>query len=129
MIKVVLFGSGNVAIHLAKALQKSKNIDLIQRYTRSNHNTDYFDKSIPAIHHIKSIKAADIYIIAIFDDAISEFSKQLKFEKGLVVHTSGSLSFEKLKEKDYIKKRIKLVHIQERLKHLHILHNSTKSCL
>lgn len=96
MIKVVLLGSGNVAIHLAKTLKNSNNIEFAQRYSRSDSNDEFFDKSIPVIHNIKQLKTADIYIIAISDDAITKFSRQLKIKHGLVVHTSGNLSFEML---------------------------------
>lgn len=97
MIKIILLGSGNVAIHLAKAFQKSKNIDFVQRYSRSQNNSNFFDKSIPHVHEIDQLKSADIYIIAISDDSISTFSSHEKFDHGLVVHTSGNLSFETLR--------------------------------
>ncbi|MCF6297003.1 MAG: DUF2520 domain-containing protein [Flavobacteriaceae bacterium] len=96
MIKVILLGSGNVAVHLAKAFVKNKNIDFIQRFGRSNSNVNFFDKTIPVIHKISELKPADVYLIAIFDDAISDFSKQLKFNQGLVVHTSGNKSLNTL---------------------------------
>lgn len=95
MIKVVLLGSGNVAIHLAEALANEKNIDFIQRFSRSHNNDDFFDKTIPIINNTNELKSADIYIIAISDDAISAFSKQLHLN-GLVVHTSGSISLNDL---------------------------------
>jgi predicted short-subunit dehydrogenase-like oxidoreductase (DUF2520 family) len=91
MINVVLLGSGNVAVHLAKAFVHAKDINFIQRYSRSKHNEEFFDKTVPATHKISEIKSADIYIIAVSDDAISDFSKHLKLYKGLVVHTSGSV--------------------------------------
>lgn len=96
MIKVILLGSGNVAVQLARACKKSNQIELVQRYSRSESNREFFDTSIPSIHEINQLKVADIYIIAISDDAISEFSKQLNFNHGLVVHTSGNLPFEAL---------------------------------
>jgi len=96
MIKVILLGSGNIAVHLARAFEKSKNIEFVQRYSRSKSNSDFFDKSIPIIHDISQLKTADIYIIAISDDAIIEFSEQLIFNHGLVVHTAGNLPIEAL---------------------------------
>ena len=96
MIKVVLLGSGNVAFHLAKAFQQSKNIDLIQLYRRDQKKDYLFDQIIPKTNSLTNLKKADIYIIAIADDHIEEFSKQLKFKKGLVVHTSGSIAMNQL---------------------------------
>ena len=97
MIKVVLLGAGNVAIHLAKAFSNAKDIDLVQRYSRSNTNDGYFDKSTPATHDISTLYKADIYIIAITDDDISTFSDQLNHIDGLIVHTSGSIPLTVLK--------------------------------
>ncbi|MEN8123982.1 MAG: DUF2520 domain-containing protein [Bacteroidota bacterium] len=90
MIKTVLIGSGNVAFHLSKAFRGSSQIDLIQRYSRDHKNDQYFDSTILKTNNINNLEPADIYVIAINDDAISTFSKQLTFNDGLVVHTSGS---------------------------------------
>ncbi|MCK5677456.1 MAG: DUF2520 domain-containing protein [Flavobacteriaceae bacterium] len=97
MIKVVLLGAGNVAFYLANVLTMSKKIDFIQRYSRNNINDKYFDKKIPKTNNINNLFKADIYIIAINDDAITNFSKQLIFTEGLVVHTSGSIPMNALK--------------------------------
>ena len=96
MIDVILFGNGNVAIQLAKAFIKSDFCKLIQVYSRSTPNKYFDKKSIPTTQDINTIKDADIYIIAISDDAISEFSKKLKFKNKLVVHTSGSVALNDL---------------------------------
>ena len=97
MIKVILFGSGNVAFHLAKAFQLSDNLDLIQLYRRDSKNDYLFDSNIPKINSLEKLEKAAIYILAINDDHIAEFSKKLKFTKGLVVHTSGSIGIDQLK--------------------------------
>ena len=97
MIKIVLFGAGNVAFHLAKAFQLSDNLDLIQLYRRDPKNDHLFEKNIPKTSSLENIKKADIYILAINDDHITEFSKKLKFTEELVVHTSGSIAMDQLK--------------------------------
>jgi len=43
---------------------------------------------------------ADLYVIAVFDDAIAKVSAQLPFENRLVVHTSGSVSLDALDKKN-----------------------------
>ena len=83
MIKIVLFGAGNVAFHLAKAFQLSDNLDLIQLYRRDPKNDHLFEKNIPKTSSLENIKKADIYILAINDDHITEFSKKLKFTEGV----------------------------------------------
>ena len=40
---------------------------------------------------ISLLKDADVYIIAVSDDAITNLSEQLPFKNKLVVHTSGSV--------------------------------------
>lgn len=97
MIDVIIFGNGNVASQLTKAFYKAKNCNLVQIYTRSKPNKFTIKKNIPFTNVISKIKNAEIYIIAISDDAISEFSKQLNFQNKLVVHTSGSVSINDLK--------------------------------
>lgn len=91
MIKVILLGAGNVAYHLAAAMEKSENIDFIQRYRRSRHNDELFPMDIPVINDIDLLKQADIYLLAINDDSIKGFTENLPDLKGLLVHTSGSV--------------------------------------
>ena len=91
MIKVVLLGSGNVAYHLALAMKSTNNIELVQRYSRKNSNAQLFDTSIPHTTNLGEIKPADVYILAIKDEAISKVNALLKDVKGLLVHTSGAM--------------------------------------
>lgn len=89
MIKVVILGAGNVAAHLYENLSKSNDIDIIQLYNRNLKSLESFigDKT----DDISKLKSADLYILAVKDDAISSVSRQLPFKGKLVVHTSGSL--------------------------------------
>lgn len=97
MIRVVLLGLGNVGVHMAKAFIDSDQIELVQIYDRAKKNTNLFDSSVAITDKIENLQEANIYVIAISDDAISNFSKQLKLKQGLVVHTSGAISLEALK--------------------------------
>jgi len=96
MIKVVLLGAGNVAFHLAKAFKLSSNIDFVQHYRRNDNNDADFDIQTLKTDDLNNLVPADIYVIAINDDAITPFSSQLNFTKGLVVHTSGSMPLKAL---------------------------------
>jgi len=96
MIKVVLLGSGNVAYHLALALKSAEHVELIQRYSRSGNNDAFFDASLPCTNNLQDLKKADIYIIAVKDDAIASLSEKLPLLDGLVVHTSGSIGMKAL---------------------------------
>lgn len=94
MIRVVLLGAGNVATHLVNAFSNAKNIDLVQVYARKKSSIEHIQKNnLITTTNLDKLKDADVYIIAIADDAISTFSRQLEIKKNaLVVHTSGSVA-------------------------------------
>ncbi|WP_452223536.1 Rossmann-like and DUF2520 domain-containing protein [Lacinutrix chionoecetis] len=92
MISVVLLGAGNVATHLFKAFNASKEVALKQWYNRNLKAIDKFKNKVEVTDDISKLTEADIYILAVSDDAIEELSTQLPFENRLVVHTSGSTS-------------------------------------
>lgn len=79
MISVVIIGQGNVAFHLNKAFTKARNIEVAQINSRK----------------LENIPLADVTIIAVSDDAIAKVSS--KINNSLVVHTSGSVAMNSLK--------------------------------
>ena len=85
MIDVSILGYGNVSQHLEKAFANSDVVQIRQIYSRT-----YKGKNV--VNELDLLARADVYIIAISDDAISEFSEKLPFSDRLVVHTSGSLA-------------------------------------
>ena len=97
MIKVIVLGSGNVGFHLTKAFIGAKNIDLIQVFSRNIDAVSHLQGKVTITNNLSSLLEADIYIIAISDAAISEFSKEIRAKNKLVVHTSGSVNIEALK--------------------------------
>jgi len=92
MIKVVLFGGGNVAFHMAKALLKASGVDLIQVYNRSLQAISHLEKQTTITDKITQIKNADVYIISVSDEAVDQISSKIKTTNALVVHTSGSVA-------------------------------------
>lgn len=99
MISVIILGSGNVAHYLFKALNKSVDISVIQWYSRNLKQIQEFKSVVSITDDISKLDKADIYILAISDDAISSLSEQLPFENRLVVHTSGSVGIHDLDKK------------------------------
>lgn len=99
MVKVAILGFGNVARHLYAAFLRTSEVGVVQIYNRSigkiplEIETDFTS-------HLSEIKETDVYIIAIPDDAIKDFSEKLPFHNRLVVHTSGSVAMQKLSEKN-----------------------------
>lgn len=96
MLNVTVIGSGNVAQHLIKAFTKAEGVSIVQAYAR---NTESLLHLLPAdsiTSEYSELKDADIYIIAVTDNAISDVASQLPFKGRLVVHTSGSIPINEL---------------------------------
>ena len=79
MISVVIVGNGNVATHLTNAFLEAENVFVTQINSRK----------------LEKIPQADVTIISVSDDAIETVS--LKIKNSLVVHTSGSVALNSLK--------------------------------
>lgn len=99
MISVVIFGAGNVATHVFNALNKANNITVVQWFNRDLKRIETYKNSVSITNDFNKLVDADIYILAISDDAISKFSKQLPFSNKLVVHTSGTVGIHDLDKK------------------------------
>jgi len=92
MISVVLLGAGNVGQHLYEAIKKSTSVEVTQWYNRDISKLQMFKNETEISNSINDLKKADIYIIAVSDDAIKILAQQLPFKERLVVHTSGMTS-------------------------------------
>lgn len=90
MIKITVIGSGNVAQHLIKTFVKSETTEIKQVFSRKKESLVHLIDSDKIVTDFSELKEADLYVIAITDDAISEVSAQLPFRNQLVVHTSGT---------------------------------------
>ncbi len=100
-MKVFIIGSGNVAYHMVRAIWKTDN-KIVGLYSRNDRDAracvrgekvDLFDQltSIPT--------TADLYLICVNDDAISEILTSLPAEikeSKIIAHTSGSQSIDVL---------------------------------
>ncbi len=99
MIFVTLLGAGNVASHLFKSFSASKQITIKQWYNRSIEAIDTHKNNVAITSDINALEEADVYIIAVSDDAITNVASQLPFKNRLVVHTSGSVNIHDLHKK------------------------------
>jgi predicted short-subunit dehydrogenase-like oxidoreductase (DUF2520 family) len=91
---IVIIGSGNLASNLGPALSAAGK-KIVCVYSRNLENARTLASICKAkyTNQIKEIpRTADLYIIAINDSAIKEISEHLTGLKGIVVHTSGSVS-------------------------------------
>ena len=90
--RIVILGAGNVATHLA--LNFAKKADVVQIYNHRLDNAELLAEKVGASATDKITElddTADLYIIAVKDDAISQIASQLRdVGFGVWVHTSGS---------------------------------------
>lgn len=100
MVSIVIIGSGNVAQHLITAFLQSNEIELIQVFSRQKESVSHLISSDKIVSDFAEIKQADLYLIAVSDNAIADVSTKLPFENRLVVHTSGSMPMEILDSKN-----------------------------
>ena len=104
MVKIGIIGSGNVAQHLIVALQKTihkgAEIEITTVFSRKKTPiSNLLDTSIICYEWDK-LKEADIYLIAVSDNAIADVSDKIPFINKLVVHTSGALSLNAINAKN-----------------------------
>ena len=98
MINVVVLGGGNVAAHMCDAFLRTTTINLLQVYARNIKQITHLKEKTLITNSFAELKKADIYIIAVSDDAIANVSSQIPY-KSLVVHTSGAASIDALNNK------------------------------
>lgn len=91
-MNIVLLGSGNVATHLGRAF-KMAGQTIVQVWSRDiDHAKELADTlASEAVSNLDDInRSADLYIIAVKDEAIKSVAAALDIEDKLVVHTSGT---------------------------------------
>lgn len=103
-MKIVCLGAGNVATHMANAF-KENGAEIAQVWSKDLANAQELaiEVGAEAISDLKDVdEHADLYLIAVKDDAIAKVAKGLKNINGIVVHTSGATGIDVLQDhKDY----------------------------
>lgn len=99
-MKISFIGSGNVAWHMAQALENA-NHHILEVYSPTKKNADKLCRKLYNASAVSSVdfsaSKSELIIIAVPDDAIELVANQLKVaENTIVVHTSGSKSLEAL---------------------------------
>jgi predicted short-subunit dehydrogenase-like oxidoreductase (DUF2520 family) len=91
-MNVVLIGSGNVAWNLGRLIKKARHEVLQVVSTNSTTATELayvLDTESTTYWSILN-PDADIYLVAVNDNALPDVAAQLRLKKGLVLHTSGT---------------------------------------
>lgn len=92
-MKVVIIGAGNVATHLATELYE-KSFDIVQVYSRTMDSASSLAREvngIPVTEISAIINDADLYIFSVKDSVLENLISQLSPNKGLWLHTAGSM--------------------------------------
>ena len=99
-MRITFIGSGNVATHLALAMhQRGHQIDQI--WSRNIQHAQYLAERVEAqpINDFSQLHtSANVYILAVVDDALFEIAPQLHLGDALVLHTSGATPIKILKK-------------------------------
>ena len=99
LMDIVILGSGNVATHLSFALKKA-GYPIKQVFSRQLEHAKQLAEGMGAepIDDLRYVTtAADVYIIAVKDDAIEAVASELRLRNKILLHTSGSTDMEVLK--------------------------------
>ena len=96
---IVFVGSGNVATHLAQAIHDA-GLNILGFYSRKSESASILaNKYNTKWGGLNEVNAeTDLIIISVPDHAIKSVIEQLPVTKALVVHTSGSINMNILKE-------------------------------
>ncbi|MXV15594.1 Rossmann-like and DUF2520 domain-containing protein [Hufsiella ginkgonis] len=97
-MRITLIGSGNVATHLAAAFKNAGHtIAQVWSHTYQHAALLAYHVKATAAEHLGDLdSSADIFVIAVKDDAIPGVAGQLNAGNQLVVHTSGSTAMDVL---------------------------------
>jgi predicted short-subunit dehydrogenase-like oxidoreductase (DUF2520 family) len=92
-MKIILIGSGNLAIHLAISLHKSRN-EIAQVFSRTHENAKSLPEKVDANYTddiAKIDRNANLYIFSLKDDALPEILEKMPKTTGIWAHTAGSI--------------------------------------
>ena len=95
MTKVVLIGAGHLAFYFYKQFLRCKEVNLTQWFNRSIEKIDFAKPKVAITNQLSKLKAADLYLICVSDDAIESISKKIK-TKGLIAHCAGGVPLNRL---------------------------------
>lgn len=96
MISVCIIGAGNVATHLFNAFNRAENVFVNQWFSRNLNTISTLKNEVEVLDNLSKLKEADVYILAVSDDAIKDVSKELSFSNRFIVHTSGAMTIHEM---------------------------------
>lgn len=100
-MKVVMIGSGRVALTLGAALIERKH-QVVQVFSRNKMHASRLSSKLKCSatsDFKKIIPDADLYVVAVKDDAIAKVLSKFSAQKGIVIHTAGAIGINVFKNK------------------------------
>ena len=96
-MKIVIIGSGNVAESLAQAIAEAEDLELVQIFARNEER----GREVAELAHTEwsasDIAEADLYLLAVSDNAVEKVAKELHLpENAVVAHTAGCCTLDSL---------------------------------
>jgi len=98
-MNITIVGAGNVGTVLGRLL-KEKGHTINEIFSRNHSQAIKLADELQGrvCNSLKQInKRSDVYIVAVSDDAVDAISASLRLEKQIILHTSGSISIERLR--------------------------------
>ena len=97
MKRITFIGSGNVATNLAKAFF-SKGYKIVQICSATMSNAKALASMVDAetTNDLSKLKPADVFIMAVRDDVITDLADKLSIDNALLLHTAGSVNMDVL---------------------------------
>ena len=96
-MKIILIGTGNLATRLAVALQK-KGMTPAYIYSRTRESAEQLSERLRDVPYSTDISRVptdgDLYIFAVKDSALLDLVSRMPSNRGLWVHTAGSMDME-----------------------------------
>lgn len=92
-MRIVLFGTGNMATRLGIALQ-AKTAEIVQVYGRNDYKASLLADRLGCTYttSLKEINTtAELYLLAVSDEAITAVASSIPAGNRLIVHTAGSV--------------------------------------
>ncbi len=99
-MKIVFIGAGNLAFGLSKKINNLEGFEIIQVISRSENSAKELSDILNCRYsiNIDDVLDADLYFIAVNDDAIKKVAGHIMLKNKFVVHTSGSVDISVLSE-------------------------------
>ncbi|MHC5352748.1 Rossmann-like and DUF2520 domain-containing protein [Myroides sp. LJL115] len=94
MITLSILGAGKVAHHLISTILEKDNVCIKQIYARNPEKVSDLISKDKIVCNVADLQMADVFIVAVSDDAIAKVTSEFALDNPFIVHTSGSAAMD-----------------------------------